>query len=127
MEPARRRRPEPRRTAPRGPLRPRAVPDVGAAALRVRWDRVGRVALLLSLVVVAALYIGPLTSWLSAWQESGQAQAKVQRLEREHRALLAQRRALDDPRVLAREARRLGMVLPGEIPYVVTGLPGGSR
>ena len=94
--------------------------------MRINWDRVGRVALLLSLVVVAGLYIEPLTSWVSAWQDSGRERAAVQRLERENRTLLARRHALDDPRVLAAEARRLGMVLPGEVPYVVTGLPGRS-
>jgi len=127
MESARSRA-QPRRPArgaqPRS--RPRAVPRAGAAAVRINWDRVGRVALLLSLVVVAGLYIEPLASWVQAWQDSGRERVAVQRLERENATLLARRRALDDPRVLAAEARRLGMVLPGEVPYVVTGLPGRS-
>lgn len=126
MDPARSRA-QPRRAAgARARPRPRAVPDVGAAALRVRWDRVGRVALLISLLVVVALYVEPLTSWVEAWRDSGRESATVGRLERENAVLLARRRALDDPRVLAAEARRLGMVLPGEVPYVVTGLPGRS-
>jgi len=126
MEPARSRA-QTRRTA-RAPSvpRPRAVPRAHGGPARVRWDRVGRVALLLSLVVVAALYVEPLTSFVQAWQESGRERATVGRLERENRTLLQRRRALDDPRVLAAEARRLGMVLPGETPYVVSGLPGRS-
>jgi len=126
MEPARSRAQTRRAARAQSAARPRAVPRARVAPARVRWDRVGRVALLLSLVVVAALYVEPLTSFVQAWRESGNERAAVGRLERENRMLLARRRALDDPRVLAAEARRLGMVLPGEIPYVVTGLPGRS-
>jgi cell division protein FtsB len=106
----------------RRPPRPPAG-GLGAAALRVRWDRVGRVALLLLLVVVAALYVGPARSLLSAWQDSNEKQAQVRELEREHDALVKRARALRDPLVVEAEARRLGMVRPGERPYVVSGLP----
>ncbi len=97
---------------------------LGSAALRVRWDRVGRVALLVLLLVVAALYVGPARSLLGAWQDSNEKQVRVQELEREHDALLKRARALRDPLVVEAEARRLGMVRPGERPYVVSGLPG---
>jgi cell division protein FtsB len=92
------------------------------AAARIRWDRVGRVALLLVLVGVLALYINPLLSYLSTWKESEQRRAEVAALARENARLRARKAALNDPVVLEREARRLGMVKPGERAYVVEGV-----
>jgi cell division protein FtsB len=89
----------------------------------IRWDRVGRIALLLVLVGVLALYVNPLRSWWSTNQESQQRGAEVAELERENKALRKRRAALKDPRALENEARRLGMVKPGERAYVVEGLP----
>ena len=94
-------------------------------AARIRWDRVGRVALLLVLVGVVALYVNPLRTYLSTWQEKGHRQAELTQLERENATLRARQRELRDPRALEREARRLGMVKPGERAYVVEGLPAG--
>jgi cell division protein FtsB len=89
----------------------------------VRWDRVGRVALLLLLLLVVALYVEPARALFSTWRESHAKQAQLHALEREHGALLRQQRALRTPLTIAAEARQLGMVKPGEIPYVVRGLP----
>jgi cell division protein FtsB len=92
------------------------------ASGRVRWDRVGRVALLLVLGLILLLYVGPARSFVSTWQEAQTKRAAVHRLEGEHRRLLARRRALEDPRTLEAEARRLGMVRPGERAFIVQGL-----
>ena len=89
----------------------------------IRWDRVGRVALLVVLLGVVYLYIGPARSYVSAWRTSRAQHAEVQRLERQNHALRARGRALHDPRVLEREARRLGYVKPGERAYVIRDLP----
>lgn len=103
--------------------RPAPTTALGAAALRVRWDRVGRTALLLLLLAVALAYVGPARSLLSTWHESNAKQARLQTLEREHDALLRRAKELRDPRTVQAEARRLGMVRPGEHPYVVRDLP----
>lgn len=108
---------------PRPRPRPSATTALGAAALRVRWDRVGRIALLAVLLLIAVLYINPARSLLSAWQESKEKQAQVRELEREHAVLARRARQLRDPLVIEAEARRLGMVKPGERPYVVGDLP----
>jgi cell division protein FtsB len=97
---------------------------LGAAALRVRWDRVGRFALLGLLAVVVALYVGPALSLLSTWRTSNAKQAQLHALGRRHEALLRQAAHLRDPVTLAAEARKLGMLKPGERPYVVRDLPG---
>jgi cell division protein FtsB len=110
--------------ARRAPARPSATTALGAATLRVRWDRVGRIALLVLLVGVALAYVGPARSMLSTWRESNAKQAQLQTLEREHEALLRRARDLRDPRTVQSEARRLGMVKPGERSYVVRNLPG---
>jgi cell division protein FtsB len=90
---------------------------------RIRWDRVGRVALLLVLVLIVYLYVGPVRSWWSTWQDSKAKQAQVTRLERENATLRARRAALRTPQALEREARKMGMVRPDERPFVVKGLP----
>jgi cell division protein FtsB len=92
------------------------------AAARIRWDRVGRTALLIVLLGVLLLYVGPLRSWFDTWQESKSRGAEVTALERENARLRARRDQLRDPVALEREARRLGMVKPGERAYVVEGL-----
>src|SRR5690606_15916815 len=89
---------------------------------RIRWDRVARTALLVVLVGVLGLYVQPLHSYVSTWRESKQRSAEVAELERENARLRARRAELHDPEALEREARRLGMVRPGERAYVVQGL-----
>jgi hypothetical protein len=91
--------------------------------LRVRWDRVGRTSLLVVLVGLMALYIGPLRSYVATWRQSHTAATAVSVLERDHRALVKQHRALADPKNLDVRARQLGMVRSDERSYVVTGLP----
>ncbi|HEX2085174.1 MAG TPA: septum formation initiator family protein [Solirubrobacteraceae bacterium] len=98
-----------------------------AARPRVRWDRVGRIALLLVLLGVIALYINPARSWWSTKQESAQRAEEVAVLERENERLRARRAELKDPRKLEEEARRLGMVRPGERAFIVERLPGARR
>jgi cell division protein FtsB len=92
----------------------------------IRWDRLGRIALLLVLFGVVALYVKPVYSYWSTLGESKTRAAEVQQLERENATLRARRDALKDPIALEREARKLGMVRPGERAYVVEGLPGGD-
>jgi cell division protein FtsB len=82
------------------------------------------VALLLVLLGVLALYVNPARSWWSTKQESTQRGAEVTELKRENERLRERRAQLKDPRALEEEARRLGMVKPGERAFVVEGLPG---
>ena len=90
---------------------------------RVRWDRVGRVGLLVVLAVVAGLYVQHALAYLSVRSQARQQQAIVQKLQRQNAALTAQQRSLKNPATVQREARALGMVRMGEHPYVITGLP----
>jgi cell division protein FtsB len=95
---------------------------MGPAAARIRWDRLARVALLLVLIGVIALYVNPLRTYVSTWSEAKTRRAEVAELQKENRKLRERRAQLSDRRALEREARRLGMVKPGERAYVVRGL-----
>lgn len=103
-------------------VQPRMVPGGGQ---RIRWDRVGRTGLLLVLIGMAALYVGPLASFWAARGEAAGKRAEVQHLRSQNVALRAKREALRSGEALEAEARRLGMVRPGERPFVVQNLPSG--
>ena len=44
------------------------------AATRIRWDRLGRWALIAVFAFVLYLYVGPLVSWVSTYREAGNHQ-----------------------------------------------------
>jgi cell division protein FtsB len=90
----------------------------------IRWDRLGRCALLCVLAGVVYLYIGPTSNWISTWRESKQRNADLAALRAENTRLKARRDELRKPGTLEREARSLGMVRGGEKAYVIRGLPG---
>ena len=90
---------------------------------RVRWDRVGRVGLLVVLCVVAGLYIQQGLAYLGVRGQANRQRAIVRQLTHDNAALRAQQRSLGDTGTILRDARALGMVRPGEHPYEVTGLP----
>jgi cell division protein FtsB len=111
-------RPGSRATAPRRVSGPRRLTPA-----RVRWERVGRVALVIVLLVVAGLYVQHALAYWSAHNQAASDAAVVRNLKADNARLAQQQRALRDPSTIVLDARRLGMVRPGERPYVVTGLP----
>ena len=94
-----------------------------AASTRIRWDRVGRVAMLFALVALLYLAISPVRSLMSDFALSAQRHAQLSSLRRQAAGLAAQQRALGSPGTPQIEARNLGMVRPGEREFVVYGLP----
>ena len=89
----------------------------------IRWDRVGRWALIGVFALVLYLYVGPAVSWVQAYREAGRQREQVAQLRAEHAKLQERKRALTAPGALEREARKLGMVRAGERAYIVEGLP----
>jgi cell division protein FtsB len=89
---------------------------------RIRWDRVGRVALVLVLFGVMVSYLNPMVNLLQAWQGSKASEHQLAQLKQERAALTRELREVSSPSTLEREARKLGMVRPGEHAYVVHGL-----
>jgi len=121
----------PRRQSRTAPSRPRrAAPSPRKRRLvtrgltsRVRWDRIGRLGLLIVLCVVAGLYVQRGLAYLAVRRQANQQKAIVQQLTRANASLEAQQRSLNNPATILRDARVLGMVRVGEHPYEVTGLP----
>jgi cell division protein FtsB len=92
--------------------------------LRVRWDRAGRVALLVVLTVVVGLYAQRTMAYFSTSAQSSQQQAIVDRLQRDNAQLVREQQSLSQPATIVRDARAVGMVRPGERPFVITGHAG---
>lgn len=90
---------------------------------RVRWDRLGRVAMLCVLVVLAYLYLSAGVHLVSTWHQARGASAKVAAMQREHDALQRQHEALAYPGAVEAQARKLGLMKHGEQPYIVSRLP----
>jgi hypothetical protein len=108
------------------PSRRRAREPVGAvarrAAIRIRWDRVGRVGLLVTLAIVVCLYIEPALSILKTWRAERRQANVVHQLVQSNTVLERQVKSLSNPATIVADARALGMVRSGEKPYVILGL-----
>jgi cell division protein FtsL len=102
------------------------VPPLAVAGpvARVRWDRVGRVAMLSLLVALLYLYVSAGVRIYSTYRQARSDRSQLAALEHEHVRLMHQHEALARRGTVEDEARRLGMMHSGEQPYVVTGLPG---
>ena len=118
-----------RTSRPRHAARPPSRAARGVAALarapamRVRWDRVGRVGLLVVLRGRRrALRPAGAVAALDARAGRAAARDRAPARARERAALERSSDSLNDPATIERDARALGMVRPGERPYVVTGL-----
>jgi cell division protein FtsB len=113
------------RAARRLPLGDRA--RTASAVGGVRWDRITRWALLALVAVLLLLYVSPMRSYFGTTARAGQEQQKLQNLRAEHERLIQRRNALRAPGAVELEARRRGMVKPGEQAFVVTGLSANNR
>jgi hypothetical protein len=100
-----------------------AVRGDRAPAARVRWDRVGRVAMLFALIVLLYLAISPIRSLIAEWHLSAVRRAQLAAQQQRAAQLASEERALALPGARGLEARNLGLVRRGERSYVVNGLP----
>jgi hypothetical protein len=89
------------------------------AAARIRWDRVGRWALICVFGFVLYLYIGPARTWVTTYAEAKRKRGDVAALRVQNAQLRVRKRELERPGALEFEARKLGMVRAGEKLYVV--------
>jgi cell division protein FtsB len=94
----------------------------GASSSRVRWDRLGRVALVIVLFAILVSYINPAVNFIDAWRDSRAEYSQLRELRDENAKLRERLNALDGPGAAERAARRLGMAEPGEGSYVIRGL-----
>jgi hypothetical protein len=110
------------RVAPRRRPAARRRPAPRRGGSRIRWDRLGRVALTLVLGAILISYLNPLVSFVHRYRGSTAAKAHLHALVVENKRLHERVQSTDDPVVLEREARRQGLIQPGERAYVVHGL-----
>lgn len=92
-------------------------------APRVRWDRLGRMALLVVGVLLVCLYVNPLRTYVATQREAKTKRAEVAELRQEHDALVRRQAVLRRAASVETEARNLGMVKRSERAFVVKGLP----
>ncbi len=88
-----------------------------AAPRARRWFAIG------ALVLVGLLYYRPIHDYLDARAQRAARVAVVQRLQREQASLERRLQRASSPTVLAREARSLGYIRPGEHLFIVKDVP----
>lgn len=102
---------------------PRARQPQSRPGIAVNKARLGRVALILLLLLMASSYVRPALDWVNARGTAAQQEQRLVKLQASEKQLKADKVRLSTARGMAVEARRLGMVREGERAYVVRGLP----
>jgi hypothetical protein len=112
---ARNSRPPRRRPAPRR--------DAGKRdSDRIQWDKLGRIALVAAVFGLCLLYVGPVYNLATTYRNAGEVKAEFHRVQAENERLQRLADRARSEAVLRSEARRQGMIVPGERAYVVNGL-----
>ena len=98
------------------------APAARRSQTRVNWDRVGRIALTLVLAAVLYSYLNPAIDFVKTYTATTAAKEKLHVLLHENKRLHRRVQSAEDPIVVDRKARGLGMVDEGETPVIVRGL-----
>lgn len=104
---------------PRG----RQQPPQPRPQIAINKARLGRLALIALLIVMAFSYVRPAIDWVDARKTAGQQEQRLLQLQASEKQLNADKARLSSERGLAVAARQLGLVHAGERAYVVRGLP----
>lgn len=105
-----RRRPAPRRNASR--------PGAG----RIQWDRFGRIVLVLVVALLALASIKPIWNAVHTYRLAGHTKERLHQAQAAQSVLERQVKRARSNATLQREARRQGMIKPGEQAWVVNGI-----
>src|SRR6201996_1607939 len=97
-------------------------PGARRSPSRIKWDRVGRIALVLVLFAVAFSYLNPAIDLFKTYRSTTAAKAEFHQLLRENKRLHHAIQSADEPAVVERTARRQGLVAEGETQFVLRGL-----
>jgi cell division protein FtsB len=89
----------------------------------VNRARLGRLALIVVVLLMASSYIRPALDWVSARDAAGEQGQRLAALQATEARLEREKARLSTERGLMVAARQLGMVREGERTYVVRGLP----
>jgi cell division protein FtsB len=99
-------------------------------AMRPRFTRPRtrrRLLLVGAVLLLGFFYYRPLQTYLSTRHELAQRSAEVRALTAEHRALEHRLATSETTPALIREARRLGLIRPGERLFIVKGIAAWQR
>ena len=99
------------------------MPAPRSRTSRRRGRPIWRIAVVAGLVLIAALYVGPVEKYLRVQRQLRQERALVGRLQRVHNALGVRVVALHYKPAIIQCARARGWVFPGEKTVIVTGIP----
>lgn len=105
-----RRRPAPRRDAGR--------PGAG----RIQWDRFGRIVLAVVIVLLVCATFKPIYNAVHAYRQAGQTKIRLHEAQAEFSTLERQVKRARSEATLQREARRQGMIFPGEQAWTINGI-----
>jgi len=111
-------------SARRRPAARKRRPAARRGGTRIKWDRIGRIALVVVLGAVIYSYLNPAIDFVKTYTATTAAKAKLHEQLRENRRLHGEVQSADEAIVIDRKARAQGMVAPGEAPIVVRGLGG---
>ena len=84
------------------------------SALALRWIAAAVIA------AIAVAYVQPIRAYFDARDDVAKRRAEVRGLERERRALSRRLAVARSDEFVVREARKLGLVRPGERLFIVT-------
>jgi cell division protein FtsB len=111
-----------RRSTPRRrPAARKRRPAARSGPSRIKWDRVGRIALTLVLAAVIYSYLNPAIDFVKTYTATTAAKAELHQLQHENTRLHRRVQSAESPIVIDGEARKQGMVAEGETPLVVRG------
>ncbi|MBK5231776.1 MAG: septum formation initiator family protein [Thermoleophilia bacterium] len=99
---------------------PRRNPDSGAG--RIQWDRLGRIAFVALVFILVFSYFNPLYNLARTYRQAGATKVELHRVQAENTQLERRVKHVRGDSVLRREARRQGLIVPGEQAYVVNGI-----
>ena len=102
--------------------RPAARRNPDANSGRIQWDRLGRVAFVALFFILLFSYFSPLYDLARTYRQAGATKAELHRVQAENTQLERRVKHVRGESVLRREARRQGLIVPGEQAYVVNGI-----
>ncbi|MBF6620685.1 MAG: hypothetical protein ITG02_10705 [Patulibacter sp.] len=91
--------------------------------IAINKARLGRLALVVLLLLMASSYVRPAIDWVDARATAGAQHERLTQLQAAERQLKADHARLSSERGALVAARQLGLVHTGERAYVVRGLP----
>jgi cell division protein FtsB len=97
-------------------------PGARRSPSRIKWDRVGRIALVLVLFAVAYSYLNPAINLFETYRSTTAAKSEFHHLLQENKRLHRAIKSSDAGPAVAAAARKQGMVAEGETPFVLHGL-----